>query len=180
MWSEPSFLRGTARLGIGTPRQWHPLSSGPTFAWRQPSLSADLPWQTKSCSERPKTLGAVHVYAQCSYGTQQRPEAACPLYVAHQPVLEASVMTTTCRDTCSEGTPTCRKTSSVQGLNEQKCVGVMVTRTRLQRHAISGLESVSCAEVVPYEAIRVERLQLRMPYAPGASASVSVVPPSCL
>ncbi len=31
----------TARLGIGTPRCWHPLSSGPTSAWRQPSLSAD-------------------------------------------------------------------------------------------------------------------------------------------
>ncbi len=42
VWSEPSPPGGTARLGIGTPRRWHPLSSGPTSAWRQPSLSADL------------------------------------------------------------------------------------------------------------------------------------------
>ncbi len=42
VWSEPSPPRGTARLGIGTPRRWLPLSSGPTSAWRQPSLSADL------------------------------------------------------------------------------------------------------------------------------------------
>ncbi len=41
MWSEPSPPGGTSRLGIGTPRRWHPLSSGPTSAWRQPSLSAD-------------------------------------------------------------------------------------------------------------------------------------------
>ncbi len=41
VWSEPSPPWGTARLGIGTPRRWHPLSSGPTSAWRQPSLSAD-------------------------------------------------------------------------------------------------------------------------------------------
>ncbi len=33
---------GTARLAIGTPRWWPPLSSGPTSVWRQPSLSADL------------------------------------------------------------------------------------------------------------------------------------------
>ncbi len=41
-WSEPSLPGGTARLEIGMPRWWHPLSSGPTSAWRQPSLSADL------------------------------------------------------------------------------------------------------------------------------------------
>ncbi len=37
-----------------------------------------------------------------------------------------------------------------------------------------------CAEVVSYEAIRAAWLQLRMPYAPGASETVSVVPHSCL
>ncbi len=42
VWREPSPPWGTARFGIGTPRRWHPLSSGPTSAWRQPSLSADL------------------------------------------------------------------------------------------------------------------------------------------
>ncbi len=42
VWSEPSSLRDTAHLGIGTPRRWHPLSTGPNSAWRQPSLFADL------------------------------------------------------------------------------------------------------------------------------------------
>ncbi len=74
MWSEPSPPWGTARLGIGTPRRWHPLSSGPTSAWRQPSLSADL--RNRQASE---ALGAVHVYAQCSYGTQQRQGWVCLL-----------------------------------------------------------------------------------------------------
>ncbi len=41
-WSEPSLPGGTTHLEIGTPRRWHPLSSGPTSAWREFSLSADL------------------------------------------------------------------------------------------------------------------------------------------
>ncbi len=44
----------------------------------------------------------------------------------------------------------------------------------------SGPGSVASAEVVSYEAIRAVWLQLRMPYAPGASETVSVVPHSCL
>ncbi len=44
----------------------------------------------------------------------------------------------------------------------------------------SGPGSVASAEVVSYEAIRAAWLQLRMPYAPGASETVSVVPHSCL
>ncbi len=44
----------------------------------------------------------------------------------------------------------------------------------------SGPGSVASAEVVSYEAIRAAGLQLRMPYAPGASETVSVVPHSCL
>ncbi len=66
-WSEPSPPGGTARLETGTPRRRPPLSSGPTSVWRQPSLSADK--ELLRASEAP---GAVHVYAQCSYGTQQR------------------------------------------------------------------------------------------------------------
>ncbi len=42
---------------------------------------------------------------QSSRGPVQSPEAACPLHVAPQPVLEASVVITVCRDTCSRGTP---------------------------------------------------------------------------
>ncbi len=44
----------------------------------------------------------------------------------------------------------------------------------------SGPGSVASAEVVSYEAIRAAWLQLRMPYAPGASETVSVVPHFCL
>ncbi len=40
---------------------------------------------------------------QSSRGPVQSPEAACPLLVAPQPVLDASVVTTVCRDTCSRG-----------------------------------------------------------------------------
>ncbi len=55
---------------------------------------------------------------QSSRGPVQSPEAACPLHVAPQPVLEASVVTTVCRDTCSRGTPARRKARSVQGLSK--------------------------------------------------------------
>ncbi len=44
----------------------------------------------------------------------------------------------------------------------------------------SGPGSVASAEVISYEAIRATWLQLRIPYAPGASETVSVVPHSCL
>ncbi len=44
----------------------------------------------------------------------------------------------------------------------------------------SGPGSVASAVAVSYEAIRAAWLQLRMPYAPGASETVSVVPHSCL
>ncbi len=58
----PSPPGGTARLGIGTPRRWHPLSSGPTSAWRQPSLSANL------CS-RQKLLRASEALTDSSSST---------------------------------------------------------------------------------------------------------------
>ncbi len=47
--------------------------------------------------------------------SEHSPEAACPLHVAPQPVLDASVVKTTCRDTCSKGTPAHRKAMSVRG-----------------------------------------------------------------
>ncbi len=62
MWREPSPPGGTARLGIGTQRRWHPLSSGPTSAWRQPSLSANL------CS-RQKLLRASEALTDSSSST---------------------------------------------------------------------------------------------------------------
>ncbi len=68
VWSEPSPPGGTARLEIGTPRRWHPQSSGPTSAWRQPSL---LLTSVADKELLRASLGAVHIYVQCSYGTQQ-------------------------------------------------------------------------------------------------------------
>ncbi len=115
---------------------------------------------------------------QSSQGPVQSAEAACPLHVAPQPVLEASVVTTVCRDTCSRGTPAHRKARSVQGLRERRHCWEIPTRSVPRRHAHLG--SVASAEVVSYEAIRAAWLQLRMPYAPGASETVSVVPHSCL
>ncbi len=44
----------------------------------------------------------------------------------------------------------------------------------------SGLGSATSAEVVSYEAIRAAWLQLQMPYAPGASETVSAETQSCL
>ncbi len=44
---------------------------------------------------------------------------------------------------------------------------------------ISGPGREVNAEAVSYEAVRVASQRLRMPYAPGASESVSVEPPSC-
>ncbi len=51
--------------------------------------------------------------------TGQQLEAACLLHVVHQPALEASIVTTTCRDTCSKVTSTRRRTRSIQGMNER-------------------------------------------------------------
>ncbi len=79
---------------------------------------------------------------QSSRGPVQSPEAACPLHVAPQPVLEASVVTTVCRDTCSRGTPA-RHTAGRYLLAVYR--GTMPT---------SGPGSVASAEVVSYEAIR--------------------------
>ncbi len=75
---------------------------------------------------------------QSSRGPVQSPEAACPLHVAPQPMLEASVVTTTCRDTCSKGTPARKKARSVQGLKERRHSCVMFTRSAPRRHAHLG------------------------------------------
>ncbi len=50
---------------------------------------------------------------QSSWGPVQCSEAACPLHVAPQPVLEAYVVPTTYQDTCSKGILARRKARSV-------------------------------------------------------------------
>ncbi len=100
---------------------------------------------------------------QSSRGPVQSPEAACLLHVAPQPLLEASVVTTVCRDTCSRGAAARRKARSVQGLRERRHCWVIPTRSVPRRHPLavyrgamptSGPGSVASAEVVSYEAIR--------------------------
>ncbi len=67
-----------------------------------------------------------------------KPQAACPLQVEAQPVLEACVMTRTCWDTCSKGTPACRKARSDQGLDVRQHISMMVTPCVPRRHAHLG------------------------------------------
>ncbi len=71
-------------------------------------------------------------------GPVQSPEAACLLHVAPQPVLEVSVVTTVCRDTCSRISPARRKARSVQGLRERRHCLVIFTRSIPWRHAHLG------------------------------------------
>ncbi len=97
---------------------------------------------------------------------------ASTLHMAPQPMVEASVDTTTSLDTCARGTPARRKARSDHGLKVWQQDGVTETRYVPCRHAN--------AEAVSYEAIRAAWQRLRKPYAPGASESVSVEPPSCI
>ncbi len=80
---------------------------------------------------------------QSSRGPVQSPEAACPLHVAPQPVLELSVVTTVCRDTCSRSSPARRKARSVQGLRERRHCWVMFTQSVPWRHAHLGTRECS-------------------------------------
>ncbi len=78
VWSEPSPPWGTARLGIGTP------SDGIHYPVGQPLLGDSLPFLLTSVTDKEllrasEAPGAVHVYAQCSYGTQQRQGWVCLL-----------------------------------------------------------------------------------------------------
>ncbi len=113
---------------------------------------------------------------QSSQSPVQNPEAACPLHVAHQPALETSIVTTTCRDTCSNVLRPVKRQGPSRGWMSGNALAWWSRKLYRGDMPISGLGSVTCAEVVPYEVIRVARLRLWMPYAPGASESVS----SCL
>ncbi len=116
---------------------------------------------------------------QSSRGPDQSPEAACLLHVAPQPVLEAYVETTTCRDTCSKDSTARRKVRSFQGLKERRYSYAMFTWSVPWRHAHLGTQECNqCwSDLI---ATWVAWLRLRMPYASGASEIVSVEPHSCL
>ncbi len=92
-----------------------------------------------------------HFICQSSRGPVQSPEAACPLHVAPQPVLEASVVTTTLvlgapRPVEKQGPNRGWKSgnTSVWWPHDMYCSAM----------PISGLGSVTSAEVVSFEATR--------------------------
>ncbi len=93
----------------------------------------------RNCREARCTVhSSRQLMCQSSRGPVQSPEAACPLHVAPQPVLEVSVVTTVCQDTCSRSSPAHRKARSVQGLREWRHWCVMFTQSVPQRHAHLG------------------------------------------
>ncbi len=101
-----------------------------------------------SCSSLLKRRRASHtasnlkqLICHCSWGPVQSPAAACPLHMAPQPVVEASVETTTCLDTCSRGTPARRKARSDHGLKVWRQDGVTETWYVPWRHAHLGTRS---------------------------------------
>ncbi len=110
--------------------------------------AAVLSVQTSTCL--PNSRGRNYRKARCtvhssrqlmcqsSRGPVQSPEAACPLHVAPQPVLEVSVVITVCRDTCSRSSPALRKARSIQGLRERRHYWVMFIRSVPRCHAHLG------------------------------------------
>ncbi len=95
-----------------------------------------------SCSSVLKRRRASHtasnsrqLICHCSWGPVQSPAAACPLHMPPQPVVEASVDTTTCLDTCARGTPAQRKARSEHGLKVWWQDGVTETRYVPWHHA---------------------------------------------
>ncbi len=104
-------------------------------------------------------------------GPAPRPPWACTVSVRVGSLGETNTCVrprpAVCQCVCAEGALGQREVQLVVG-------GLGGTR------GSGGPGSVASAEMVSYEAIRAVWLQLWMPYAPGASATVSVVPHSCL
>ncbi len=115
----------------------------------------------------------------CSWGPVQSPTAACPLHMAPQPVVEASVDTTTCWILALGELLPEEKQGPTMGWRCGGRTGWLTPGTCRGTMPISGPGREANAEAVSYEAIWVAWQWLRMPYAPGASESVSVEPPSC-
>ncbi len=107
--------------------------------------AAVLSVQTSTCL--PNSSGMNCRRARCTAHSSRQlmcqSNPACPLHVAPQPVLESSVVTTVCRDTCSRGSPARRKARSVQGLRERRHCWVIPTRNVPQRHAHLGTRECS-------------------------------------
>ncbi len=110
-------------------------------------------------------------YAAAAEALSRARQAACPLHMAPQPMSEASIDTTKCLDTHPSGVK--RKARSDHGLKVWRQDGV--TETRYVPLGL-GFEASTEAHMKQTKR-RGQRLQ--MPYAPGASETVSVEPPSC-
>ncbi len=100
-----------------------------------------LPWRRplRRLKARRTASSSRQLICQRSWGPVQTPNTACPLYVAPQPVAEASVNTTACLDTCSRGTPARRNEGSDHGLKVLRQAGVIWTRWVPRSHAHLGI-----------------------------------------
>ncbi len=121
-----------------------------------------------------KAKCTAHSSRQLMCQSSRGPKAACPLHVAPQPV------TTVCRTLVLGEPRPVERQGLYRGWGSGDTAGRYPFAVYRGAMPTSGPGSVASAEVVSYEAIRVPWLQLRMPYAPGASETVSVVPHSCL
>ncbi len=71
-------------MGHGSPWDWYAKAMASTIQWGQPLLGDSLPFLLTSVTDKEllrasEAPGAVHVYAQCSYGTQQLQGWVCLL-----------------------------------------------------------------------------------------------------
>ncbi len=69
---------GRAHLVLHKPRWWHPLSSGPSSAWRQHSPSAALRNKQRAVL-RSWSSESIHVLSQCTYRTERSQGWVCLL-----------------------------------------------------------------------------------------------------
>ncbi len=91
------------------------------------------------CKARCTANSSSQVMCQSSQGPVQSPEATCPLDVAPQSVLEASVVTTTCQDTCPKSTrPVERPVLSFWG---HKCTATVFSTWRMAAYPLQALSS---------------------------------------
>ncbi len=103
------------------------------------SCSSVLKWRRASHT----ASNSRQLICHCSWSPVQSPAAACPLHMAPQPVVETSVDTTTCLDTCARGTPARRKARSDHVLKVWRQDGVTKIRYVPWRHAYLGTRSWS-------------------------------------
>ncbi len=107
----------------------------------------------QNCREARYTAkSSRQLMCQSSRGPVQSPKAACPLHVAPQPMLEASVVTTICRDTCSRDNLARRKARTRPGAEGaatllsdvySKCTAVVANAEVVSWSSLSGVTAAA-------------------------------------